>query len=233
MISKALEIAKKDLKIELRTREIITPMLFLSFLILLTFRFTLMYYEIDIEAPYRPLTIEVLISLFLWITFCSVGMTALFSSFMREKNRGTLYGLMLSPVDRAAIYFGKVISHYILILIINIISVIIFALFFSFDYNGYIVPLFAVLFLGTFSFVIIGALISGLNVNSKAKKMFFPLLLVPLILFTVLIPSITATSKALEGDIIKAIPEFRILGMFTVIYMALAYLFFEKVLYED
>lgn len=232
MISRALLIAQKDLKIELRTREMITPMLILSLLIILAFKFTFMYYEIEKEALYNPLTIDIFISPILWVTFCSAGMTAIFSSFAKEKNRDTLKGLMLCPVDRAAIYFGKVISHFILILIMNITSVILFALFFSFDYNGYFVSFFAVLLLGTISFVTIGTLVSGFNVNVKAKKMLLPLFFVPLILFTAIIPSIVATSKALEGKIIEAIPEFRIMGMFIVIYIAIAYLLFEKVLHE-
>jgi heme exporter protein B len=233
MISRALIIAQKDLKIEFRTREIITPLLMISFLILLALKLTFMYYDIDIEAFNSPLTVETMTSLILWITFCSSGMTVLFSSFAKEQNRGTLKGLMLCPVDRAAIYYGKVISYFILIMIINIVSVILFSLFFSYDYNGQAVSLIVVLILGTFSFVVVGTLVSGLNINVRAKRMFLPLLLTPLILFTTIIPSIIATSKALDGKILEAIPEFRIMGMFSVIYIACAYLFFEKVLYED
>ena len=173
-----------------------------------------------------------MVSPILWVTFCFAGMLGLLTSFAKEKDRGTLDALMLVPMDRSAIYFGKVLSNYFLILIVDIASVVFFAAFFAFDYNGNLLPMIAVIFLGTFGFVVIGTLISSISVNARGREVLFAILLIPLILFTVLLPSITATSLALEGRIMDAQVELRLLGSFAVIYMAVGYVLFNFVLEE-
>jgi hypothetical protein len=62
--------------------------------------------------------------------------------------------------------------------------------------------------------------------------MMLPILLIPIILLTVLMPSIVATSKALEGDILGAQTELRFMGSFALIYLALAYVLFTYILEE-
>ncbi|UCE73755.1 MAG: heme exporter protein CcmB [Methanomassiliicoccales archaeon] len=227
MMGQALTIAKKDIKTEFRTKEMIFSMFIFSLFIMVAFYFAFYFYSIGQEK------LEPLVPPILWITFCFAGMFGLHTSFSKEKDRGSLDGLMLCPMDRSAIYFGKIISNYFLILLVDISSVIFFTMFFSYDYNGNIIPVLIVVLLGTFSFVISGTLVSGIAVNSRSiRGVLIPILLIPVILLTVLMPSINATSKALEGNILDAIPELRILGMFAVIYIALAYLLFDFVLEE-
>ncbi len=227
MMRQALEIAKKDLKTEFRTKEMIFSMFVFSLFITVAFFFAFYFYKIESDE------LDPLVSPILWITFCFAGMFGLLTSFSKEKDRGSLDGLMLCPMDRSAIYFGKVISNFFLILLVDISSVIFFYVFFTYDYHGNIIPMFIVILLGTFSFVISGTLVSGIAVNSKSiKGVMLPILLIPIILLTVLMPSINATSKALEGKILDAIPELRILAMFAVIYIALAYILFDYVI-ED
>jgi heme exporter protein B len=225
MMSQALAIARKDIKIELRTRELITPMIIFSLMILLSFWFGIT--TSDSETLTLPLASTVL-----WITFCCVGMISLLLSFSKEKNCGSLDGLMLCPMDRAAIYFGKLISNFLLILLVNILSLILFAAFFSFDYEGNVISLIVVVVFGTFCMVLIGTFTAGLYVNSKAGKALVPILMLPVILYTVIWPSIAATSRALEGGIIEAISEFRVMGMFAFIFIAMAYLLFSYILEE-
>jgi heme exporter protein B len=160
-------------------------------------------------------------------------MFGLLQSFSKEKDLGTLDGLMLCPMDRSAIYIGKVISNYFLIVLVDIFSIIFFTLFFRYDFHGNIVPVFIVVLLGTFCFVVAGTLVSGIAVNSKAiRGVMLPILLIPIILLTVLMPSIVATSKALGGDILGAQTELRFMGAFALIYLALAYVLFTFVLEE-
>ena len=76
-------------------------------------------------------------------------------------------------------------------------------------------------------------MLSVIAVNSSSiRGVLLPILLIPIILLTVLMPAITATSKALEGDILGAQPELRLMGMFAVVYIALAYLLFNFVVEE-
>ncbi len=232
-MSQALSIARKDIKTEFRTKEMINSMVIFSLLIILAFRFAFHFYlEGNSTVTSGPKELLPLVSPILWVTFSFAGMFGLLSSFAKEKDRGSLDGLMLCPMDRSAIYFGKVISNFFLILLVDISSLIFFALFFSFGFNGNIIPLFVVILLGTFSFVIVGTLISGISVNTRTREVLLPILLIPIILLTVLMPSIYATSKALEGKIMDAIPELRMLGAFAVIYIAMAYLLFNYIVEE-
>jgi len=232
MMPQAITIAQKDIKTEFRTREMIFSMVVFSLLIIMAFRFAFEFYLEESTAATVSEEVLPLVSPILWVTFCFAGMLGLLTSFAKEKDRGTLDGLMLVPMDRSAIYFGKVLSNFFLILIVDIASVVFFSLFFAFDYTGNAVPMFAVILLGTFGFVVIGTLISSISVNARGREVLFAILLIPLILFTILLPSITATSLALEGRIMDAQVELRLLGAFAVIYIALGYLMFNFVLEE-
>jgi heme exporter protein B len=227
MIREALAIARKDLKVELRTKEMIFAMIVFSLMIIVAFTFAFDYFDL------QGAQLEPLIPPILWITFCFAGMFGLLSSFSKEKDRGSMDGLLLCPSDRTAIYFGKVISNYILIVIVDISSIIFFILFFRYDFGDNLGPLMFVVLLGTLCFVVAGTMVSGIAVNSQAiRGVILPILLIPIILLTVLIPSITATSKVLEGDLLAAQPEIRLMGMFAVIYMACAYVLFNFVVEE-
>jgi heme exporter protein B len=227
MIPQALTIAKKDIKTEFRTKEMIFSMVVFSLMIIVAFMFAFDFYEIEGDSlnPFVPPI--------LWITFCFAGMFGLLSSFSKEKDRGSLDGLLLCPMDRTAIYFGKVISNYFLILLVDFSTILFFTLFFRYDFNGNLGPVIFIVLLGTFCFVVAGTLISGIAVNSSSiRGVLLPILLIPIILLTVLMPSVIATSKALEGDILGAQPELRLMGMFAVVYIALAYLLFNFVVEE-
>jgi heme exporter protein B len=220
MMPRVLAIANKDLKTELRTRELITTMIIFILMVLLSF-----WFGITVACS-LVLTVP-LASTLLWIAFSCAGMIGMLLSFYKEKNRGSLPGLLLCPMDRAWIYFGKLISNFILILLVNILCLILFALFFSFDYEGHAISVFIVVVFGTFCLVIIGTFMSGLILNSRAWGALLPILIVPVILYTVIWPSIIATSRAMEGVIGEAASEFRIMTMFALIFIAIAYLLFD------
>src|SRR5574338_1077004 len=97
-----LAVVQKDLSAELRSRELLSAMLIFSLLVILIFNFAL---ELDIRTR-RSVTSGVL-----WATFTFAGTLGLNRSMAIEKDRGCLDGLLLAPVDRSAIYFGKVISN--------------------------------------------------------------------------------------------------------------------------
>jgi heme exporter protein B len=99
----------KDLAAEFRSRELFSAMLVFSLLVILIFNFAL---ELDIK------TRQSVTSGVLWVTFAFAGTLGLNRSMAIEKDQGCLDGLLLAPVDRAAIYFGKVISNLAFMLIV-------------------------------------------------------------------------------------------------------------------
>ena len=100
----------KDLAAELRSRELITAMLIFAVLVILIFNFAL-----DLNPNIQK---EVTPGI-LWVTFVFAGTLGLNRSMAVEKDRGSLDGLLLAPIDRNAIYFGKMIGNLIFMLIVE------------------------------------------------------------------------------------------------------------------
>src|SRR5512141_982277 len=105
-------IAWKDLAAEFRSRELFSAMMVFSLLVIVIFNFAL---ELDITTR-RSVTSGVL-----WVTFAFAGTLGLNRSLSMEKDQGCLDGLLLAPVDRSAIYFGKAISNLAFMLIVEAI----------------------------------------------------------------------------------------------------------------
>src|SRR3990172_2980422 len=102
----------KDVRAEFRSRELFSAMLVFSLLIILIFNFAL---ELDIK------TRQSVTSGVLWATFAFAGTLGLNRSMAIEKDRGCLDGLLLAPVDRSALYFGKMLGNLTFMLIVEAI----------------------------------------------------------------------------------------------------------------
>src|SRR4030066_734395 len=126
----ALTIASKDLKTELRSKEMVSAMFLFSLLIVLAFRFG---FEESVSAGW--VVMPDLAAALLWICFSFAAIVGMHSSFAKEKDRETLEGLMLCPVERSELYLGKVISNMVLVFIVDVLSIAFFALFFASDYG--------------------------------------------------------------------------------------------------
>ena len=112
----------KDLAAELRSRELLSSMLVFALLVILIFNFSM---ELDAEAR-STVTAGVL-----WVTFAFAGTLGLNRSMAMEKDRGCLDGLLLAPVDRSAIYFGKAIGNLIFMLIVEVIVLPVYSVLYN------------------------------------------------------------------------------------------------------
>jgi heme exporter protein B len=219
----ALRIAQKDLNIELRTRERMTSMVLLSLVIILSFRFA--FFGFDVNLTDSP----ELVAPILWTTIFFAGLVGLESSFSYEKENKYLDGLLLLPTSRYSIYLGKMLSNFLFLVVIDVLTVVFVVAFFAFDFGGDALTLFMVLLLGTFSFVAMGTLISGMTMSARTRQSLLQIALIPLIVFTVVIPAVVATSTVVLGSGDLA-PDLRILGGFGILSLLLAYLLFGHVL---
>jgi heme exporter protein B len=224
MLRDSLIFAWKDLKIEFRTKQMLNLMIIFALLIILAFKFSFSTTDVDnkLIAP-----------AILWITFSFAGMSGLTSSFAKEKDKESLSALLLCPTERSAIYLGKVISNLIVLFIIEIASLILFAVFFSFDLTGNLSLLMLIIILGTVGFVIIGTFISAISINTKSREVLLPIMLIPLIIFTIIMPSITATSAIFQGGSFSDVfSEVRLLATFNIVYFIVAMILFEFIIEE-
>ena len=143
-------IAWKDLAAELRSRELLSAMLVFALLVILIFNFAL---ELDVK------TRATITSGVLWVTFAFAGTLGLNRSMAVEKDRGCLDGLLLAPVDRSAIYFGKVISNLAFMLIVEAIVLPVYSILYN--VNLFNPGLIGVILLGSIGYVAVGTLLSS------------------------------------------------------------------------
>ncbi|MDD5472894.1 MAG: heme exporter protein CcmB [Candidatus Methanoperedens sp.] len=223
---KFLEIARKDLKAEFRTKQMLNSMMIFALLVIVIFSFAFgNEASIFIPALNRKIT-DLLAPGMLWIAFTFAGMLGLSRSFGGEKEEGCLEGLKLCPVDRADIYNGKVLSNAVLMFLMEIIAIPIFAVLFSYDIKN-IPGLAVVAILGTFGFIFVGTLLSALTVNTRTRELLLPVILFP-VLIPVILPAVTATGAMLSsGDIPDIAGELQILAVYDIIFFVVAQLVFE------
>jgi len=211
----------KDLAAEFRSRELFSAMLVFSLLVILIFNFAL---ELDIK------TRQSVTSGVLWVTFAFAGTLGLNRSMAIEKDQGCLDGLLLAPVDRAAIYFGKVISNLAFMLIVEAIVLPIY--FFLYNVNLFSPGLLLVIALGSIGYSAVGTLLATMAVQTRTRDMLLPILLFPVVL-PVLIAAVKASAGFLAGDEFATIaPWLNLLLVYDVIFTAIAFMVFDYVIEE-
>ena len=217
---RSLYIAAKDLKAEFRTKQMLNSMVIFSLLVIVIFSISFgnLLGDSEIVSQLAPGV--------LWISFTFAGMLGLSRSFASELENGCLEGLKLCPVDRSAIYNGKIISNAVIMFLVEIITVPLFIVLFNFNISGFF-GLAIVILLGTIGFISVGTLLSALTVNTRTRELLLPILLLPVII-PVIIPSVLATGKILtNGDISDISGELRLLAVYDVIFFVIAQLVFE------
>jgi len=211
----------KDISAELRSREILTAMLVFALLVILIFNFAL---ELNVR------TRESLTAGILWVTFAFAGTLGLNRSMAIEKDRGCLDGLLLAPVDRSAIYFGKMIGNLVFMLIVAAIVLPVFSILYS--VNLIDPGLIMVILLGSFGYVVVGTLLASMAVQTRTRDILLPILLFPVVL-PVLIPAVKASSGFLMGlDIEEIMPWLNLLIAYDVVFLAVSFMVFDYVVEE-
>lgn len=211
----------KDFRMEWRNRENLSAMLVFALLVILIFNFAL---ELDLQAR-ASLSAGVL-----WTTFIFAGTIGLNRSLAVEKDRGCLDGLLLAPMDRSVIYFGKAIGNLVFMLIVEAIVLPLFS--FLYGFNVFQPGFLVVVILGSIGYAAVGTLLSTMVVQARTRDILLPILLFPLTL-----PVIIAAVKASQG-FFQSLPleEFlvwvNILVAYDLIFIAVAFMVFDYVL-ED
>jgi heme exporter protein B len=190
-------------------------------LILTTFRFAFSTFDakqVELASP------------FLWITIFFAGMFSMNPSYKREVDGGTREGLLLAPVPASSIYFGKLLAQLIVVFGLEIFTLIVFFAFFPYDLPA--TPAFwLILVLGTIAFVALGSVMSAISSNLSQAEVMLPVLLVPLLLFTVIMPSVSATSRIFTGGGFDDVwDEVRLLLASTAIFIGVGYLLIDYIL---
>jgi len=210
---KVLIILWKDVLSELRTKEIATSLVAFALLVIVVVSFAL-----DPGERSSSLAAGVL-----WIAITFAGMLGLGRSFVLEKDKGCLQGLMLCPVDRGLLYMGKMLSIAVFMLVVEAIILPIFIVLL--DQPHFSPQLIVIAILATIGFAAIGTLFSALAVNTKARDVMLPLLF--------LIAAIESSAMALAGEPWSELaPWLGIIVAFDAIFLAISPFVFEFVIEE-
>ena len=211
----------KDLVAELRSRELISAMLVFALLVILIFNFAIEL-QPDLRVTITPGV--------LWVTFAFAGTLGLNRSMAVEKDRGCLDGLLLAPVDRSAIYFGKAVGNLAFMLIVAIIVLPVYSILYNISL--FTPGLLLVVLLGSTGYAAVGTLLASMAVQTRTRDVLLPVLLFPVIV-PVLLAAVKASGGYLQNLPMNEIwPWLNILIAYDVIFTAVAFMVFEFVVEE-
>jgi heme exporter protein B len=220
-LRKILAIVHKDIVAELRTKEMFSSMFVFALLVIVIFNFA---FEL------RVANVKQVAPGVLWVTFTFAGMLGLNRSFILEKDKGCLEGLLLAPVDRSAIYFGKMLGNLIFMSVVEAIVLPIFWVLFN-------PPLFSpalvlVIVLGTLGFAGVGTLFSAIAVHTRAREVMLPILLFPIVV-PLMIAAVKITGGLLDGQPLSEMRNWlNLLVGFDIIFLTVSYMTFDYVVEE-
>jgi heme exporter protein B len=221
-LTKVAAIIAKDMAAELRTREMLSSMGVFSILVIFVFNFALELTDRDIIITVVPGA--------LWVTIIFAGMLGLNRSLSVELDKGCLDGLLLTPVDRSAIFFGKTFGNALFMLAVEVIVVPLFVVFFNVPLIQPAIVL--ILVLGTVGFAGVGTLLSSMAVNTRAREVLLPILLFP-VAMPMLIAGVKATGGAMLGLPVSEWQQWlSLLAAFDVILVTVSVMVFDYVVEE-
>lgn len=216
-----LSIVRKDIQIELRSRELVSSMGLFALLSILIFSFAL---ELDRSARQEA------ISGVLWVTVVFASILGLNRSLAMERDQGNLDAMLLAPIDRVAIFFGKLAGNLVFALVVGLLLLPIMTILYN---QNLLQPwLLVVLLLGTFGFATVGTLLAMMTVQTRARESLLPIVMMPVAL-PVLLAAVRASTNILtETPIADWIAWPQILVVVDIIYLVACYLLFEYVIEE-
>lgn len=216
-------IAEKDLRSELRTREALNASLAFSITILVLFSFAF-----DPDNP--DIKIGLLAGGLLWMVYSFAAAMVLNRTFARELQNDCLDALLAAPIPESALFLGKVLANFALLLVIEFISLLAFSFFYDVKIAAHIVELLLVIVLGTWPMSAMGTFFSAITVNLRLRELMLPVMIYPALVVP-LLAAISLTEALLSGDPLRIDDgALKILVSFDIIFTSLAVLLIDFVL---
>jgi heme exporter protein B len=214
-------ILRKDLLLELRTREALSAVVVLVVLILLTFTFALEPEGARAAAP-----------AVLWVTLIFAGLLAVQRAFLVERESGAWHGLLLGPVDRGSIFVAKLIANLLVLAVADVVLTALLVLVLGLDAPASPLALVLVNMLGLVGFSALATLFAAISVRLRARELLLPLLVLPL-LVPVVICAVEASRIVLAGGGAAGAGVWvRVLATFDVIVTVAGWMLFEQLVLE-
>jgi heme exporter protein CcmB len=220
----AARIAWKDLRIELRSREIVYTMAFFGALLVVIFTFAF---------PRDARAVRGSVPGMLWVAIAFAGTIGLGRAFDRERENDTMRALLLAPVPRLAVFLGKAVATTMLVLAVAVVCTPLLALFLDAPLFAYPGPLVAVVILGAVGIAVIGSVFAATLLKVRSRDVLLPVILYPL-----LVPLFVAGTSATSA-IVAEIPNLdaawywiEFLGIYDLAFLVLSIWVFESLVIE-
>jgi heme exporter protein CcmB len=220
----AARVASKDLRIELRSKEILYTMAFFGALIVVVYAFAF---------PIKPDLVRAAVPGMLWVAIAFTGTIGLGRAFDRERENDTMRALLLAPIPRLSVFLGKMIGIALLVLAVSLVVAPLLALWLAaplFEDPG---PLLLVLVLGAIGFANAGSVFAAMLLKVRSRDV-----LLPVILYPILIPLFVAGTSATEAMIaVRPDPDklwywIGFLGIYDAVFLVLSLWVFEALVIE-
>jgi len=218
-----LALVRKDLRLELRTKDSLAALLLLGLLTLLILSFAF--------DPTSELRAEAAPGA-LWVAVVFAGVLALNRSFLAERENDCLHGLLLCPVDPSTIYLAKVASHVVFMVAAQVVVFPVFVFFFNVPMSAGWLGVLLSLLLGIIGFSALGILFSAIAVRTRAREVMLPMLLVPLVI-PLFLAGVKITAVLLSGKALATVaPWLNLMIGFDAIFLVVGWMVFEYVVDE-
>jgi len=215
-------VARKDLLLELRSRERVVSMGTFAALVAVVFSFAL-----DPSVRAREIA-----GAMIWVTVLFAGTLGMGRAFALEREADALTGVLVSPVDRGALFLGKWLANLAVVLVVEAVIFPVYGLFFGLPYGRSLPALVAVVVLATLGFIALGTLFGAIAAHTRLGETLLPILMLPL-LIPVVIFAASATQRLLAGRPVAEISsQLRMLAAFDLVFLFVCTALFGAVLEE-
>jgi heme exporter protein B len=223
LLRHAWRVTRKDLRLEFRSRTALTSALVFTALVLVVFEHG--------RDPTAVPTLNLAPSI-LWVTFSFAAMLALNRAFQAELENQALDGLLLAPISRTSLFWGKLGANLVFVALVQVTGLLLFMLFFNVPVWRVWAPLAAVTALATVGFIAVGTLFSAMVVRTRFAELMLPVLLLPFMV-PPLIGAVQVTARLLDGrPLSEMLGWLRLLALYDVVFVTLCTMIFAAVVDE-
>lgn len=221
-VTDAWTVAAKDLRCEMRDRQVLNAAISFALVVLLMFSFTF--------DPNTNVEVRSLSGGLLWVVYLFAGVLVLNRSFGRETTNDSLEALVAAPLSGESLFLGKTFASFVLILVVELISLPVFGIFYDISWLPHFGKLLPVFALGGWSFAAVGTTFGAVTARNRMRELMLPLLLFPVCL-PALVACMSLTWAVFDPTAVAETgPWLRLLVGFDVIYTLLGMLVMEPIL---
>ena len=209
----------KDIRLEWRSRDVLNAMLFFALLVVVIFSFAF-----DPTAEQSRHMVGGLV----WTAFLFSTVTALNQSWARELRNGVLDAYRVSPAPPEALFLGKCLGNFFLVLLLECLMAPLFVVFYNLSSRGPVWQLAIIFPLGTWALVVNGTFFAAMSIRTRNRELMLPLLLLPISIPAVA-SMVVATTNVLTGESSPILP-IKFLAAYCVVFTTACFLLFDTVL---